>query len=657
MPEGSIAKILLPRAWYSSSIPEFVAADPSAVLGKLTANAEYDAKQEQVHTWQRDIPCLQEALDGVEGTVFLEFTIPRIGDRIDAVVISGAAVLALEFKSNPHPTRGDINKAWDYCLDLKFFHKASHRLALVPVLVAPFSCRPGLVQLQPAPDGVYRPILTSRVAMAETIGTVLAAVSGDPVDAREWCSAPYEPTPTIVDAARALFANHSVEEIASSEACGENLRRTSDRVISLVSDARAQRQKTICFVTGVPGAGKTLVGLDVAARPVGDGSHAVFMSGNGPLVAVLQGALKRDQRHSREGRRGTQVAEKSVEKLIQNVHQLRDEGLKNPGPPSEQMVIFDEAQRAWDLKKTENFMRRRKGIENFGRSEPQFLIECMDRHKEWAFIACLVGNGQEIHQGEAGIGAWFEALRDFFPEWKVCVSPEMLTVGHGFEPVLGQLKNVQFDEALHLAVSARSFRAENVSSFVDALIKLDDARARLEFKSLRARYPIAITRNLGAAKDWLREHIRGTQRAGLVATSRAMRLRPYAIDVRVAIDPVHWFLDAADDLRSSCFLEDVATEFQVQGLELDWVCLNWDADLRMSHGAWRHHDFRGTVWNRVHNAWHRIYIENAYRVLLTRARQGFVVFVPEGDANDPTRVPAFYDSVYDYFRGLGIPNI
>jgi hypothetical protein len=479
----------------------------------------------------------------------------------------------------------------------------------------------------------------------------------------EWAVSPYHPTPTIIEAAQALYAQHTVEAIARNDAGAKNLRLTSRRLEELVDQARMNRRKLICFVTGVPGSGKTLVGLDVATKRRAQGSetHAVFLSGNGPLVAVLREALTRDEvarrRKLHEVVRKGKVAE-SIKAFIQNVHHFRDEALRDSGPPIDHVVIFDEAQRAWNLHQTAKFMRNRKKQHGFAHSEPEFLISYLDRHDDWAVVICLVGGGQEINTGEAGIGAWIDAVRDTFVGWDVFISPELndteYAAGHALES-LGTGDRVKFDRDLHLSVSMRSFRAENVSHFVKALLDCDIEETRSMFAELATRYPIALTRNLGRAKEWIRSRARGSERYGLVASSEAQRLKPHAIDVRVDIDPVHWFLADRQDTRSSYYLEDAATEFQVQGLELDWVCVTWDGDLRFVNGDWNYNSFRGSRWCRILHPERQNYLRNAYRVLLTRARQGKVIFVPLGDPSDPTREPAYYDSTFNYLADVGVP--
>ena len=425
------------------------------------------------------------------------------------------------------------------------------------------------------------------------------------------------------------------------------------------------RQKVICFVTGVPGAGKTLVGLNVATRhrrELGELTHAVFLSGNDPLVAVLREALTRDDVARRKAlgeqvRKG-QIAE-SVKAFIQNVHHFRDDAIVEAGAPFEHVVIFDEAQRRWDLQQTASFMQRKKRLAGFSQSEPEFLISCMERHRDWAVIICLVGGGQEINTGEAGIEAWLDAVCEKFPHWRVCISTRLTDSEYAAGNALEKAKtlaNVACDDSLHLAVSMRSFRAENVSRFVKAVLDCDLSGAHENYAQIAARFPIVLTRNLANAKSWLRSRARGTERYGLIASSKAQRLKPHAIDIRVDVDPVHWFLSDRDDTRSSFYLEDAATEFQVQGLELDWTCVTWDGDLRYHDSDWTYHDFRGSRWCNVSKPAKQNYLRNAYRVLLTR-REGMVVFVPPGDANDPTRSSEFYDPTFQYLSDLGIPIV
>lgn len=654
------------RAWYGATIAEFLQSEPDFVFAQLASNPGFPLLTTQKGAWLAQIHLLRICLPGLNGRLFLEFNIPRMGRRIDAVLLVGSVVFVIEFKVGEMSfDRASIEQVWDYALDLKNFHAASHHVALIPVLLVTGAKRSPIVGLRVDKDKVYRPIQVHPAGLRDAIDLALRTVCDDTIDHDGWATAPYRPTPTIVEAARSLYAQHSVEAIARYDAGARNLRVTSGRIEDLVDEARTTGRKVICFVTGVPGAGKTLVGLNVATRrrEADQPTHAVFLSGNGPLVAVLREALTRDeverQRAQRKKVRKGAVGER-VKAFIQNVHHFRDDALADAGAPSEHVVIFDEAQRAWNLRQTASFMRRKKNLDGFAQSEPEFLISFMDRHRDWAVIVCLVGGGQEINIGEAGIDAWLEAVNAKFPHWHMYISSTLNDTEYAAGKALaavGKRKDVYLDDALHLAVSMRSFRAENVSAFVKALLDCERQQAGDALASIADRYPIVITRDLKLAKQWVRSRARGSERYGLVASSKAQRLKPHAIDIRVNVDPVHWFLSERDDTRSSYYLEDAATEFQVQGLELDWVCVTWDGDLRFVGSGWSFHDFRGKSWQHVRNAENQVYLRNAYRVLLTRARQGMVVFVPPGEPDDPTRSSAYYDGTFDYLHGLGIPTL
>lgn len=648
-------------------IGAFLERNPTAILGELTANSAFDVEIPQRGAWEMTIEILQRALIGFDGYLYLEFDVPRLGSRIDAVVISGSVVFPIEFKAGESRySRDAINQAWDYALDLKNFHRASHDVALLPILVATGASESDADWPPSHADRVRPPLRCNADGLSLALHLGREQERGAPIDGAAWGRAPYHPTPTIIEAARALYARHSVEAISRSDAGARNLAITARRVEEVIAVARREHTKAIVFVTGVPGAGKTLVGLNVATqrRDEASDTHAVFLSGNGPLVAVLREALIRDDMQRRKSvgekvRKG-EIAQR-VKPFIQNVHHFRDEGLRDEErPPDDHVVIFDEAQRAWNKAKTSDFMRRRKNRPGFAQSEPEFLVRYMDRHEDWAVVVCLVGGGQEIHTGEAGIGAWLDAVREQFSHWQVFISPRLTDPEYAAINTVRELeaRTVVSEEAdLHLAVSMRSFRSERVSEFVRLVLECDTANARDLLAQIKLHYPIALSRDLRRAKEWTRAHARGTERYGLVASSQALRLKPHAIDVRVDINPVQWFLNGSDDTRSSYYLEDAATEFQIQGLELDWACVTWDADLRYVDGHWGHHQFRGAKWVGCHKSDRQQYMVNAYRVLLTRARQGMVVVVPPGDSSDPTRKPAYYDSTYRFLRGIGLAEI
>ncbi len=655
------------RAYYSDSIDGFRQSSSDVILGKIVRGSEFSVEAEQRDAWLEEISVLREVLQSFEGTVYFEYSIPRMGRRIDVALLIGSVIFVLEFKVGEKTfTVSAEDQVWDYALDLKNFHETSHNHFIAPVLIATNAKdSAAVIALTPQNDKVFFPIRTNTNLLRDVITNTLALCEGASIDGSHWEDGRYSPTPTIIEAAMALYNRHSVEDISRKEAGAINLTQTSNSLSEIIRISKERSQKAICFVTGVPGAGKTLVGLNIATTHNDKDSdlYSVFLSGNGPLVKILCEALARDK-VSRAKEQGNRVkkgeALSEVKTFIQNVHHFRDECLLDLGPLHEHVVLFDEAQRAWNKEQTCNFMRRKKNRPGFDQSEPEFLISCLDRHKDWAVIVCLVGGGQEINTGEAGISEWIESLNRSFPQWCVYISPRLTDSEYGVGDVLKPLEarqSVEYKSELHLSVSMRSFRAENVSLLVKQLLDLNCDDAKQTFSLLKDKYPIVITRDQDKAREWLKQQARGSERYGVVVSSQAERLKPYAIDVKSPMDPVHWFLDGKEDVRSSYYLEDVATEFHVQGLELDWVCVTWDADFRHTKAGWDHCSFCGDRWNKIRKAERKNYLKNAYRVLLTRARQGMVIVVPPGDATDPTRDPDFYNGTFEYLARIGFSVI
>lgn len=638
------------------------------ILGTLARNNDFALIQTQRGAWVTQIEILHEVLKQYEGSIYFEYSIPRMGRRIDVVLLVGPVIFVLEFKVGESEfTSSAIDQVYDYALDLKNFHESSHGQYIAPVLIAT-NARGAvpIVAVTPQNDRLLFPIKSDIAQLGCVIEDVLRFVEGDDIDANQWESGRYCPTPTIIEAAMALYNNHSVSEITRSDASAINLSQTAASISEIISLSRENAHKSICLVTGVPGAGKTLVGLDVATKHINpdDDLYSVYLSGNGPLVKILCEALARD-RVMRGAEAGEKVkigtARSDVKTFIQNVHHFRDECLLDKlRPPIEHVAIFDEAQRAWNMEQTSSFMLRKKNTPDFNQSEPEFLISCMNRHEDWAVIVCLVGGGQEINTGEAGIGEWIDSINRSFPDWHIHISSRLTDTEYNAEKILEEMKlrqQVTYHDGLHLAVSMRSFRAEDVSLLVKQMLDLEVDSARQTYEKVRGKYPLVITRDLSKAKKWLKGQARGSERYGLVVSSQAERLKPHAIDVKSPMDPVHWFLDKKDDVRSSYYLEDAATEFHVQGLELDWACVIWDADFRYFPAGWSHHSFCGNRWNNIKKEERQQYLKNAYRVLLTRARQGMVLVVPEGDADDPTRSSQFYDGTFGYLKEIGFTEI
>jgi hypothetical protein len=657
------------RFYFSNSIANFLTRNPQEIIGEIESGNEFSLDLNQRDAWKEEIQILRSSLKDLSGQIYFEYTIPRMGKRIDAVCIIGSVIFILEFKiGEKEYLLHDLDQVMDYALDLKNFHETSHLSFISPILIATNAKSVFLAVSQtPQNDKLLFPIKTNSKNLRSAIDGVLTFTEGEPIDKENWEKGGYHPTPTIVEAAMALYRGHSVGEISRSDASAINLQQTTDTLSEVINFSRENNKKAICFVTGVPGAGKTLVGLNIATIHVDKSQelYSVFLSGNGPLVAILREALTRD-RVKNVKEQGKKISKNEVmsevKMFIQNVHNFRDDCLvEQTRPPIEHVVLFDEAQRAWDLEQTSKFMRQKKNQPNFEISEPEFLISCLDRHKDWAVIVCLVGGGQEINTGEAGISEWLRALERSYPNWSVFISSRLKDSEYSAQESISRIsaksESIVFKDELHLSVSMRSFRAENVSLLVKQILDLDIYEARKTLNEIHSKYPIVLTRDLRKAKQWLKENARGSERYGIIVSSQAERLKPYAIHVKSPMDPVHWFLDGKEDVRSSYYLEDVATEFDIQGLELDWACVTWDADFRYSLSGWEHKSFVGHRWNNINKIDRQIYQKNAYRVLLTRARQGMVIVVPEGDKDDPTRNPDFYNPTYEFMSSIGFEII
>lgn len=704
------------RCLYTATFSEFLSKEPLAVLGALHNNFHGDALTTTDEAWMGEIEVMQQVLEPwkeEQGQIVFEYDIPRLGKRIDVVLLLRGMIFCLEFKvGKKEEFQAGIEQVMDYALDLKNFHLFSHDRKIVPILI-PTKYKEYTTVFQPSVynDDIYNPMITGEEHLQELIAMVLEHAGAKREDGviDNWLISPYAPTPTIIEAARTLYENHSVEDITRHEADKVSTDTTINYILQVIHQSKEKQQKSICFVTGVPGAGKTLVGLDVAIKQTyKDGeldkeNGAVYLSGNGPLVAVLTEALARDNQKkcSQKGeRKNMSDSRREVSEFIQIIHRYRDNMLakiKNPvengiveiDPEKaikltatgygevEHVAIFDEAQRSWTHKRIADYLKRggtygnKLKVPNFPMSEAEFLIWSLDQREDWAVIICLVGGGQEINTGEAGITEWIKALNNRFRHWNVYISNKLsdpeYAEGRVNELLAGNDK-VKFSDSLHLAVSLRSFRAETLSAFIHSLLSFAPDAASLYQDVKGKKYPIMLTRDMEKARQWLRKMARGTQQTGVLVTKVAARFKPLAVNILAQGDEnaVHWFLEDKTDIRSSNYLEDAATEIQVQGLELDYACVLWDADMRYEDGHWAYYKFNGkNKWNPENNEESRKYMLNAYRVLLTRARQGIVICVPYGNSNttpegfpeDPTRLPEYYDGTYEYLKSLGLEEI
>lgn len=653
---------MVKRSYYSNDIQSFLNQDNYSIFGEITTNDQFSAEDLQKNTWNREIEILKRELSQLlDGYIIFEYTIPRIGNRIDNIVIYKGIIFLLEFKvgEKKYPSYA-IEQVTDYAFDLSCFHKESHNRLLVPILIST-KAHSVKQEIRISKDNVLETICCNEYEIAKYITEVSLKFIQDEIIPDDWINSLYMPTPTIIEAAQALYLGHNVEDISRNDASAKNLNQTTKAINKIIDYSKAHNRKSICFITGVPGAGKTLAGLNIAVerQKIAEDEHAVFLSGNGPLVDVLQEALARDD--AKRNNISRKEASRKVKEFIQIIHHFRDDAISVDTPPVEKVAIFDEAQRAWDEQNLTDFMKKKKHIEDFNMSEPEFLISILNRHNDWATIICLIGGGQEINKGEsAGIYGWFDSLRNNYPNWDIYVSDKITddeySKGHNFAEMTKNM-NVNIIEDLHLAVSLRSFRSENVSNFVKALLDVDIDTAKRLYEQFNNDYPVFVTRNLHKAKLWVRSQAKGSQRYGLTASSGAKRLRKYGIWVQNKIEATNWFLNGKNDVRSSFHLEETATEFDIQGLELDWTIVCWDADLRFENGNFKHLKFVGTKWQNIKSADNILYLKNAYRVLLTRARQGFVIFVPRGDETDMTAKPKYYDGIYRYLKSVGIKEL
>lgn len=668
-------------AYYQSGLGAFVAENPSNILWRLAqANAaeRFPLTPQAIEAWHAQLPFLTTAIAELLSSrpyardwgILLEYPIPIVGKRIDAVLLAHNLIIVIETKTGSSLTSA-ARQVDDYALNLACFHEHSKNRTVLPLVVA--DARIAANSARTEFDSL---IEKCRLASTTDLGRVLENIcqqyvrEDEPqIDLESWNQGRFRPIPPIIDAAVALYSGMDVFEIGHACAAHEDLEKTTNTLVQTVLDARAHAQKVICFTTGVPGAGKTLVGLNTVHRPEIKNDSS-FLSGNGPLVKVIQEALVRDVVNREEVSR--QSAQLKVRAFIHNVHRFADQYYgEGRLTPAQRVVVFDEAQRAWDNDENERSGRPRV-------SEPEMMLEVMDRHSDWSVIVALIGGGQEINRGEAGLAEWGRALARF-PHWQVHASPHVLsrnsvTGFRLFETADDPHPERIFESpALHLNVCTRSIRAQRISDWVDAVLSGRRREAAQVAGTLDAKP--ALTRSLGVAKTWLSANRRGQTRSGLVASASAVRLRADGLetgfDFQQRFEWEHWFLDIHDctdqncdhkycnDVRASSRLEVAATQFKIQGLELDWVGLCWGEDLTWDGEKWICRRFNNKHWKLVKASDHRRlkYLVNAYRVLMTRARQGMVLYIPKPERDDISRLHHDLDLTAEFLVSCGAESI
>lgn len=679
------------QAYYHSTIADFRTTNIDEIIGKLNKAGTSFVSQYTMATtsWDSSIERLQQSFKELEEInpaindwhILLEYEIPRLSSRIDAVIIADDLIFVIEYKHDRKKyDLADIRQVEDYANDLHDFHLESKNKTIIPILLAPYAKSLNRIKEISNEDFIKPCLKVNEINFSEIIYSAYLdyhTYKCPLINPNKWEQSEYQPTPTIVQAAKALFAGQKVETITKSGANENDLKKTTSYLIEAIKEAKGKNKKIVCFVTGVPGAGKTLVGLNIIhENEEFGGDDTAYFSGNGPLINVLREALGRDHFEREVQKFKFQVLSKRprkqdsqnrVKAKIQNLHLFIKQGIRDYAAPPERIVVFDEAQRCWDAKQFSNKAKQNQNRERNPfiieeKSEAELLFEFMSRHEGWAVIIALVGGGQEINTGEGGIAEWGKALTSKYSNWEIHISEQLLlgdssTANQALFNSIPHNVSIHKNGNLHLSVSQRSFRANNLNEWVNALIGNKPELALILSKSISESYPLKITRDLNIAREWLRQKKSGNKRIGLVASSGGLRLKPYGIQVRELIDEAMWFLNDETDVRSSFYLELVATEYKVQGLELDWVGICWDADLRRNCGSWAFRNFSGKNWNQTKTISEQQFLLNTYRVLLTRAREGIVIFLPEGDERDETAKPEFYNPIFDYLVSCGLEPI
>ena len=648
-------------SFWSATVQTFLNTPPDTITGALAVSQIRHFRineTQQLRAWEASIAMIRAALAPLPQAetwhILLEYPMLRLGRRPDAILLTDRAILVLEFKAGAIQfTPADRRQVEDYAIDLHDFHAASRHHPILPILIAEHA--PTTDALLPMPIAGAAPVLD---ANAQTLPTLLRRIAtqmpamATPLNPIAWLAAPYRPVPNIIDAACLLYARHNVADIRAARSDATNLRATTDAILTEIAAARAANERVILFVTGIPGAGKTLCGLNTVFGTA-DTARGTYLTGNPTLVHVLREALARDAVQFGAKRSN---ADRRMLAAIQRLPDFRNEYVTHPDhTPPEQIVIIDEAQRCWST--AHAIAKTRDKPTRLTASEPAHLLEAMSRHKGFAAMVCLVGGGQEIHDGEGGLAEWGRALRSTPTPWRIRAAPDILSATDPRQR-LGPLPNLSPLPALHLNISIRQIRSAAAAEWVNHILAGDAPAAAAIARSDNA-IPFHLTRSLADLRAWLRTQARGLRRAGLLASSGAKRLRAEGLGAELPhMDPsavAHWFLDHFPDIRASNALETVATEFSCQGLELDYAGLCWDTDLMRepNRTAWRVRQFRGTAWQIPRGEEAIANQINTYRVLLTRARYETAIFVPPGHPADPTRNPATLDAIAAFLRECG----
>lgn len=696
----------------SFSISEFLKLTEDEFIGKISENhatRHTDLLATQTFAWKKEYKDLQNLLQGRSGRVIFEYSIPSLQKTIDVVLLIQGKIFVLEYKVNAEKfNHEDIIQTNGYALRLKFFHSNSNDNWIIPILIATNNQDNIPTYERSEEDFIYKTIKCNSNNLKEAIEHILSITPDNGSDEWEngWENGFFKASSSIIDAAKNVWEKNNVRDFSIGESSVETRLAAEDYIVNhIVKDTQQKKEKSICFITGVPGAGKTLVGLNISVRLQEEG--ASLLSGNGPLVRVLSEVLEKDlDKQEKKGRLVRPRDKISIDTIIKSAHSYRSEILnkranyiegegklllKDRAKVGDQhVIIFDEAQRAWN--KSQLIKRGLDSFSNmkekaFPYSEAGLLLWDMNQ-RDWGVFVCLVGGGQEINTGEAGICEWLRTIKEHseFSNWHIYMSKELLGDEYNGRTdggmSLSQLRNyfianqrLTDNESLHLTESMRSIRSNHVSAFVHELLDGNTEKAKQLYNEFKDKYHIYLTRDINRAKEKLRERkkdlggIKDEElRIGMLMSSTARRLRPLGYEIKKVGDYLskvpNWFLQSSNHIDSSNFLEVALSEFFVQGLELDLAAVVWDADFRYNSDdkVWNHYKFypqyhKWCKLDKNSQEIERFYMKNAYRVLLTRARFGMVIVVPEGDPVDTTRKSEFYKSTYDYLKSIGLKDL
>ncbi|MCW1885104.1 DUF2075 domain-containing protein [Luteolibacter flavescens] len=640
-------------------------------------NEEWNSSVELLQSTLDDrIPILREALLSPECNeithVVLEYDFRRRGLRIDCILIGNGIIFVVEFKRQKIQ-RADRDQVMTYAVNLIEFHKTTqelcegnHGVIVVPVI----ALTAGILKNQSDWPGLggnswpamaSKPLECDRSTFCKTIGTGMShRRTTTPISSSEWLNSSFRPSSSILDAALSLYGNHDVVAIQDHAAPKASIEAAVNEIRDTAREALARGSYHVIFLSGAPGAGKTLVGLDLVMR--GDlASNSVFVTGNAPLVDVLNKALSnsfRSQGSRAESwaatgyrRSDARLVSAAANFKVVKAHNFLGKRGSAHSQEDGRLLVFDEAQRTYE-----------KGRIVLGSAlddhEADLILEAQKAAfpSGGAVVLALVGHNQAINRGELGILAWLEAAER--KNWSYSISDETLALAEfkapetwAAHPLRHVLKNG------HLHQSMRYYRNKHIEEWAGALLDNDRASAeRLAIEMEREGSTVWITRSLEEAKRWARAHRAGNQRAGLIASGQAKRLAAEGLFVDLKPSIADWMLAPSTDVRSSNALETVQNQYQVQGLELDYTIVCWDADLRRNHDDWTAFKLSGSDWNQDRL---KDVAKNSYRVLLTRARKGMVIFVPKGDPSgeDVTRKTEFYDGVFDFLSSCGAKEL